>query len=71
MKFNEINKKHPSIKFDQKYSKSKIEFLDALVYKDEQQRLQTILFKKKTDKQYYLHAKSDHPASQKKLFNKQ
>ena len=39
--FNKINKKHPSIKFDQKYSKSKIEFLDVLVYKDEQQRLQT------------------------------
>ena len=44
-----INKKHPSIKFDQKHSKSEIEFLDALVYKDEQQRLQTIQFNKKTD----------------------
>ena len=64
--FNEINKKHPSIKFDQKYSKSKIEFLDDLVYKDEQQKLQTILFKKITGKQSYLHAKSDHPASLKK-----
>ena len=42
--FNEINKKQLSIKFDKKYSKSKIKFLDVLVYKDEQQWLQTILF---------------------------
>ena len=28
-------KKHPSIKFDQKYPKSKIEFLNVSVYKDE------------------------------------
>ena len=48
--FNEINKKHRSIKFSQKYSRSKIEFLDVLVYKDEQQKLQKTLFKKnKTD----------------------
>ena len=44
---NRINKKHPSINFDQKYLNSKIEFLDVLVDKDEQQRLQTTLFKKK------------------------
>ena len=61
--FIEINKKHPSIKFDQKYSESKIEFLNVLVYKDEQQKLQTTLFKKNTDRQSYLHAKSDHPVS--------
>ena len=44
--FNEIAKKHPSIKFDQKYSKSEIEFLDVLVYKDKKrdQNRQTILF---------------------------
>ena len=42
--FNEINKKQLSIKFDKKYSKSKIKFLDVLVYKDEQQWLKTILF---------------------------
>ena len=64
--FNEINKKHPSIKFDQKYSKSEIEFLDVLVYKVENQRLQTILFKNKTGRQSYLHAKSNQPASLKK-----
>ena len=38
--FNGINKKHLSIKFDKKYSKSQIEFLNILVYKDEQQRPQ-------------------------------
>ena len=64
--FNEINKKHPFIKFDQKYSKSKIEFLDVLVYKDEQQKLKTTLFKKNTNRQSYRHAKSDHPVSLKK-----
>ena len=44
--FNEIAKKHPSIEFDQKYSKSEIEFLDVLVYKDKKrdQNRQTILF---------------------------
>ena len=47
--FDGINKKHLSIKFEQKYSKSKKEFLDVLVCKDEQQRLQTTLFKKKPD----------------------
>ena len=59
----EINKKHPSIKFNQKCSKWKIEFLDVLVHKDKQQRLQTNLFKKKTERQFYLHAKTDHSAS--------
>ena len=38
---NEINKKHHSIKFDFKFSKQKIEFLDTLVYKDHNSRLQT------------------------------
>ena len=36
---NEINKKQPSIRFDQKYSEPEIKFLGVLVYKDEQQRL--------------------------------
>ena len=52
--FNEVYKIHSSIEFDQKYSKSKIEFLEVLVYKDERQRLQTTLFKKKADTQSYL-----------------
>ena len=43
-----------------------IELIDVSVYKDEHQRLQTNLFKKKADRQSYLYAKSDLPASLKK-----
>ena len=63
---NEINKKHHSIKFDFKFSKEKIEFLDTLVYKDHNNRLQTALHKKPTDCQNYLHVKSAHLLSLKK-----
>ena len=31
---SDLSKKHPSVKFEFKYSQTKIEFLDALVYKD-------------------------------------
>ena len=51
---NKINKKHPSIKFDPKYSISDFESIDVLIHKDEQKRLQTTLFKKKTNKQTVL-----------------
>ena len=37
--FNEISKKYTFIKLDQKYSKSEIQYLEVLVYKDEQQKL--------------------------------
>ena len=37
---NDLNKKYPSIKFEFKYSQTKIEFLDVLVYKD-QNNIQT------------------------------
>ena len=43
---NELNQKHKTIKFGFKYSKIKIEFLDALVYKDVNNKLQTTLYKK-------------------------
>ena len=36
-----LNKKHPSIKFEFKYSQIKIEFLDVLVYKGHNNMLQT------------------------------
>ena len=62
---NEINQKHQSIKFDFKFSKENIEFLDTLVYISNN-RLQTTLYKKPTDCQNYLHAKSAHPFSLKK-----
>ena len=63
---NEINQKHQSIKFDFMFSKENIEFLDTLVYIDSNSRLQTTLYKKPTDCQNYLHAKSAHPFSLKK-----
>ena len=63
---NEINQKHQSIKFDFKFSKENIEFLDTLVHIDSNSRLQTTLYKKPTDCQNYLHAKSAHPFSLKK-----
>ena len=37
---NEINQKHQSIKFDFKFSKESIEFLDTLVYINSKNRLQ-------------------------------
>ena len=58
---NELNTKHTSIKFEFKYSRQQIEFLDTLVCK-----LQTTLYKKPTDRQNYLHSKPEHPYSLKK-----
>ena len=55
--FNETNKEQPSIKFNQNDSELKIEFLNVLAYKGEQQRLQTTLFKKIADRQAYPHPK--------------
>ena len=63
---NEINQKHQSIKFEFKFSKESLEFLDTLAYIDSKNRLQTTLYKKPTDCQNYLHAKSAHPFSLKK-----
>ena len=55
MKFiNELNQKHKAIKL------TKIEFLDVLVYKDINDKLQTTLYKKPTDRESYLHANSEH-----------
>ena len=63
---NEINKRHNSIKFDFKFSKEKIEFLNTLVYQDHNNRSQIMLYKNSTDCENYLHAKSVHPLSLKK-----
>ena len=62
---NELNQKHKTIKFDFKYSKTKIEFLNVLVYKDINNKLQTTLYKKPTDRQSYLHTNSEHTRSSK------
>ena len=65
---NEINQKHQSIKFDFKFSKERIEFFNTLVYIHSKGRLQTTLYKKPTDCQNYLEAKSVHSLSLKKVF---
>lgn len=54
---NFIKRKHQSIKFDFKFYKDKIEFVDTLVHKDKSNRLQPTLFKKSTDCQNYLQVK--------------
>ena len=59
---NEINKKH-SLKFHFKFSKQEIEFLDPLVYEDHNHRLEVVFYKKLTDCQNYLQAKSTHHLS--------
>ena len=64
--FEKLNQQYPSIKFEMKYSKDKIEFLDTLIYKDKNNNIQTTLYKKPTDRQNYIHSKSAHPFSLKK-----
>ena len=51
-----------------KFSKETIEFLDTLVYIDSKDRLQTTFYKKPTDCQNCLYAKSAHPLLLKKRF---
>ena len=43
---SDLNKKYPSIKFEFKYSQTKIEFLDVLVYKDNDNMLQKTIYRK-------------------------
>ena len=61
-----LNQQYPSIKFEKKYSKDKIEFLDTLIYKEKNNNIQITLYKKPTDRQNYMHLKSAHPFSLKK-----
>ena len=61
--FEKLNQQHSSIKFEMKYSRDKIEFLDNLIYKYKNNNIQTTLYKKPTDRQNYIHSKSAHPFS--------
>ena len=56
-----LNKKHPSIKFEFKYSQTKIEFIDILVYNDHNNILHTTIYRKQTDRQNYFESRSEHP----------
>ena len=60
-----INTVHPTIKFDHKFSRGRIEFLDTIV-KLENGKLSTTLFTKPTDRRAYLHSKTYHPNSTKR-----
>ena len=57
---SEPNQKHPSINFDYKFDCKQIEFLDTLVYIDQQNKLNTTLFRKLSDRENFLNAKSEH-----------
>ena len=60
---NELNKKHKPIKFYCKIFSKQIEFVDTVVDRDQQHKIQTTIFRKPTDQQTYLHAQSNHPKS--------
>ena len=62
---SELNQKHP-IKFDYKFDCKQIEFLDTLVYIDQQNKLKTTLFQKSRDRQNFVNAKLELPYSLKK-----
>ena len=47
---NDLKKKRYSIKFEFKYSQTKTEFLDVLVYKDHNNILRTTIHRKQTDR---------------------
>ena len=51
-----LNNRHPTIKFDFKFSKTSIEFLDTTAYKNkEQNKLLTTVYCKSTDRRNFLH----------------
>ena len=62
---NELNAKHPSIKFEYKISKERISFLDTKRY-IKNNKLHTKIFTKKTDCQTFVNINSEHPKSLKK-----
>ena len=55
--FKDLNKKHPSIKFD--YKENCITFLDTEIYLHNN-KLHKKIYTKETDQQPYLHIKSEH-----------
>ena len=61
----EINCEHPSIKFDCKYSKRSVNFLDTTLTLERNGSIGTSLYRKPTDRNAYLHYNSYHPLKQK------
>ena len=64
--FEIVNQLHASIKFEFKYSKEQIDFLDTTVHITPEKTLSTALHRKPTDRNAYLHFNSYHPLQQKK-----
>ena len=62
---SKINEVHDSIKLDFNYLKTQIHFLDITITKASTGKLLTTLYKKKIDRQSYLHRKSKHPETHK------
>ena len=60
---DELNKIHKNKKFDYKISTIQIEFLDTMVYSNQQHKIQITIFRKPTDQQTYLHAQWNHHKS--------
>ena len=63
--FQEINSLHGSIKFDCKYAKDVINFLDVNIHINRDGTLKTSLYQKPTDRNAYLHHSSYHPTKMK------
>ena len=57
-----INECQPSIKFEYQMSKTEIVFLDTAAFKVDI-KLRTTVYVKPSDRQSYLHGKSEHPNS--------
>ena len=59
-----LNIRHPTVKFDFKFSRTSIEFLDTTAYKNkEQNKLLTTVSCKPTDRRIFLHYTYAHPRS--------
>ena len=55
--------RNTKLKFDFQISSRKILFLDTMLYEDKNTNIQTTLYRKPTDQQAFLHAKSKRPRS--------
>ena len=55
-----LNQKHPTIKFEFNYSRTSINFLDTKVYTNENGTLFTTIYRKPSDRRNFLHYKSAH-----------
>ncbi|KAL2080587.1 hypothetical protein ACEWY4_024380 [Coilia grayii] len=62
LKFNDyINGTYPSLKFTMEHDCEKIHFLDLLITVNNENRLETSIYRKPTDRNTILHASSFHP----------